>query len=188
VDEYLTEIIRLEGRGDVCLTHCPTCPEETPPQAPRYRCKDCSIPDLFCQECCVKAHARHPLDRIEVCSRVLLLLCRTNGSHKRWNGSHFERVTLKSMGLCVQLGHRLGDVCKSPQSGHSAFTVIHNNSIHAVALDYCGCKDEAIVGSRRQQLLRRSWYPATHREPRTCTTFVRLETFHIMTLQGKVTT
>jgi hypothetical protein len=92
------------------------------------------------------------------------------------------------MGLRVQLGHRLGNVCKSPQSGHSTFTVIHNNSIHAVALDYCGCKDKVIVGSRRQQLLRRSWYPATHREPRTCTTFVGLETFHIMTLQGKVTT
>jgi hypothetical protein len=66
--------------------------------------------------------------------------------------------------------------------------VVHNNSIHDVAVDYCGCKDETVVGSRRQQLLRRSWYPATHKEPRTCTTFVGLETFHIMTLQGKVTT
>jgi hypothetical protein len=36
--------------------------------------------------------------------------------------------------------------------------------------------------------LRRSWYPATHKEPQTCTTFRALEMFHIMTLQGKVTT
>ncbi|KAJ7871244.1 hypothetical protein B0H14DRAFT_3439697 [Mycena olivaceomarginata] len=73
------------------------------------------------------AHARHPLDYIE-----------------RWNGSHFERVTLKSMGLCPT-----------------------GPSPRRLALDYCGCKDKVIVGSHRQQLLQRSWYPATHREPRT---------------------
>jgi hypothetical protein len=88
----------------------------------------------------------------------------------------------------VQLGHRIGEVCTAPLPAHAKFTVVHNNSIHDVAVDYCGCKDETVVGSRRQQLLRRSWYPATHKEPRTCTTFVGLETFHIMTLQGKVTT
>ncbi|KAJ7803369.1 hypothetical protein B0H14DRAFT_3091988 [Mycena olivaceomarginata] len=170
-DEYLAEIIRLEGRGDVCITHCPTCPATTPPQIPRYRCKDCMIPDLFCQECCAKAHVRHPLDRIE-----------------RWDGTHFKRVTLKSMGLRIQLGHRIGDVCKAPMAGHKNFTVIHNNAIHDVGVDFCGCRDEAFVGTRRQQLLRWSWYPATHKEPQSCTTFVGLETFHIMTLQGKVTT
>ncbi|KAJ7814307.1 hypothetical protein B0H13DRAFT_2242773 [Mycena leptocephala] len=170
-DEYLAELICLEGRGDVCTTQCLSCPEDTPPETPRYRCVDCEIPDLFCGEFCVQAHARHPLHRIE-----------------RWDETHFKRVDLKSMGLRVQLGHRLGEACEAPQAGNKHFTVIHNNSIHAVAVDYCGCKDEQIVGSRRQQLLRRSWYPATHKEPKTCTTFVGLETFHIMTLQGKVTT
>jgi hypothetical protein len=82
----------------------------------------------------------------------------------------------------------VGECCASPQAGNKDFAVIHNNGIHGVALDYCGCRDETIVGSRRQQLLRRSWYPATHKEPKTCATFVALETFHIMTLQGKVTT
>jgi hypothetical protein len=37
-------------------------------------------------------------------------------------------------------------------------------------------------------VLRRSWFPATNLEPQTCATFRLLETFHIMTLQGKVTT
>jgi hypothetical protein len=91
------------------------------------------------------------------------------------------------MGLRVQLGHRVGETCDAPQAGHKDFAVIHTNSIHPVALDYCGCRDEHIVGSRRQQLLRRSWYPATHKEPKTCSTIVGLDTFHIMTLQGKVT-
>ncbi|KAF8182182.1 hypothetical protein K438DRAFT_1600936, partial [Mycena galopus ATCC 62051] len=170
-DEYLAELIRLEGRGNVCTTHCPTCPDTVPVAVPLYRCKDCDVRDLFCNNCCVLAHVRNPLHRIE-----------------RWNDSHFERVTLKSMGLRMQLGHRLGEVCDAPLAGHSNFMVVHNNCMHDVAIDYCGCTDESIVGSRRQQLLRRVWYPATHKEPRTCTTFVGLETFHIMTLQGKVTT
>ncbi|KAJ7683627.1 hypothetical protein B0H14DRAFT_3535082 [Mycena olivaceomarginata] len=50
-DKYLAELIRLEGRGDVCLTHCPTCPENTTREPPRYRCQDCMVPDLFCHEC-----------------------------------------------------------------------------------------------------------------------------------------
>ncbi|KAF8214216.1 hypothetical protein K438DRAFT_1956307 [Mycena galopus ATCC 62051] len=170
-DEYLAELIRLEGRGNVCTTHCPTCPDTVPVAVPLYRCKDCDVRDLFCNNCCVLAHVRNPLHRIE-----------------RWNDSHFERVTLKSMGLRVQLGHRLGEVCDAPLAGHSNFMVVHNNCMHDVAIDYCGCTDESIVGSRRQQLLRRVWYPATHKEPRMCATFVGLETFHIMTLQWKVTT
>ncbi|KAJ7820776.1 hypothetical protein B0H14DRAFT_2599756 [Mycena olivaceomarginata] len=170
-DEYLVELIRLEGRGDVCLTHCPTCPENTTREPPRYRCQDCMVPDLFCHECCVRAHQRQPLDRIE-----------------RWDGTEFKRVTLKSMGVRVQLGHHIGETCPRPITGHKNFTVIHTNGIHDVAVDFCGCRDEIFVGSRRQQLLRRSWYPATHREPQTCSTLVVLEMFHIMTLQGKVTT
>jgi hypothetical protein len=65
-DEYLAECLRLEGRGDVCITHCPACPEGTAPAVPQYRCMDCANPDLYCKECCVAAHKNHPLDRIEV--------------------------------------------------------------------------------------------------------------------------
>ncbi|KAJ6511876.1 hypothetical protein C8R47DRAFT_1173309 [Mycena vitilis] len=169
-DEYLAEVIRLEGRGDVCTTHCPTCPASVPRETPRYRCMDCFIPDLFCKQCCLASHARHPLDRIQY-----------------WNGKNFERVTLRKMGLRIQLGHRVGEVCETPIAGHKRFTIIHNNSIHRVAVDFCGCRDEAIVGSRRQQLLRRRLYPATSKEPRTCATLVAVDTFHIMTLEGKVT-
>ncbi|KAJ7631946.1 hypothetical protein DFH06DRAFT_1337469 [Mycena polygramma] len=170
-DEYLAEVIRLEGRGDVCTTHCPTCPATVPRVPPRYRCMDCMIPDLFCKKCCLESHARHPFDRIQ-----------------EWNGTSFQRVTLKKMGLRIQLGHRIGEVCETPIAGHKHFTVLHSNSIHKVAVDFCGCRDAAIVGSRRQQLLRRRLYPATAKEPQTCSSLVAVETFHILTLEGKVTT
>ncbi|KAJ7720607.1 hypothetical protein B0H14DRAFT_3098532 [Mycena olivaceomarginata] len=171
VNKYLAEFIRHEGRSDVCTTHCPTCPPNTPPETPRFRCMDCMIPDLFCQECCVRAHSRNPLDRIE-----------------RWDGTKFKHTSPKDMGLRIQLGHRYGEVCETPIAAHKKFLVIHTNRIHNVSVDFCGCVDETIVGLRRQQLLRRSWYPATHKEPQTCTMFQALELFHIMTLQGKVTT
>ncbi|KAJ7096584.1 hypothetical protein B0H15DRAFT_773847, partial [Mycena belliarum] len=170
-DEYLAEFIRLEGRGDVCTTRCPMCAETTASETPRYRCIDCMHPDLYCQQCCVARHIDHPLDRIEF-----------------WNGANFERVSLQSLGLRIQLGHTRGDGCKKAVAGHRNFTVIHTNGIHDVSVDYCGCQDAEIVGTRRRQVLRRSWYPATHSEPQTCTTFRALEMFHIMTLQGKVTT
>ncbi|KAJ6493371.1 hypothetical protein C8R45DRAFT_1053016 [Mycena sanguinolenta] len=169
-DEYLAEFIHLEGRGDVCNTHCPTCPADAPREMPRFRCMDCDTPDLFCLDCCVHAHASHLLDRIEC-----------------WEGGRFKRVSLQSLGLRVQLGHCWGEPCPQPRPGHKKSRVIHTNGIHDVSVDFCRCRDELLVGSRRQQLLRQSWYPATHREPQTCTTFRTLEQFHIMTLQGKVT-
>ncbi|KAJ7792512.1 hypothetical protein B0H14DRAFT_3499174 [Mycena olivaceomarginata] len=152
-DEYLREFIRLEGRGDVCVTHCPTCPASAPRETPHYRCIDCDIPDVFCADCCVRAHASHPLDRIEC-----------------WDGCRFVRITLKQMGLVVQLGHACHDPCKSPIKGHKKFmtrTFAHRG------VSRC-CDDPGT--------------PATHKEPQTCTTFRALEMFHIMTLQGKVTT
>ncbi|KAJ7315513.1 hypothetical protein DFH08DRAFT_631262, partial [Mycena albidolilacea] len=129
-------------------------------KTPRYRCQDCMVPDLFCQDCCVRAHLQHPLDRIE-----------------RWDSTQFKRVTLKSMGLRVQLGHSSADRCAAPIAGHKTFTVIHTNEIHDVAVNFCGCREESFVGSCRQQLMRWSWYPATHKEPQTCSTLVCLEAF-----------
>ncbi|KAJ7754133.1 hypothetical protein B0H14DRAFT_2405084 [Mycena olivaceomarginata] len=170
-DEYLAEFVRLNGRGDVCLTHCPTCLPSAPRETPHYRCVDCDIPDLFCKSCIVRAHASHPLDRIEL-----------------WDGTRFRRVSLKTLGLHVQLGHSYGQTCKTPIPAHKNFMVIHTNGMHKVGVDFCGCVDEEIVGSRRQQLLRRSWFPATAKEPKTCSTFRVLDMFHTMTLQGKVTT
>ncbi|KAJ7036483.1 hypothetical protein C8F04DRAFT_1210089 [Mycena alexandri] len=152
VDEYLAEFLRLEGKGFAAREWCPRCPENQRSPNPAYRCVDCFYPDLLCSSCCVDSHQSHPLDRIE-----------------HWNGDFFERVSLKSLGLRIQFGHTGFETCDNPQPGHTDFTVIHSNGIHA-------------------QTLRRSWFPATDLEPQTCATFRLVELFHILTLQGKVTT
>ena len=87
------------------------------------------------------------------------------------------------MGLRVQLGH-LNSTCLLPQPGHKDFTVLHTNSLHYVAVHFCGC-DQRVI-SNRQQLLRTEWFPATVHQPQTCTTFQLLELFHIITLTGKL--
>ncbi|KAJ7429283.1 hypothetical protein B0H11DRAFT_2266310 [Mycena galericulata] len=169
-DEYLAEFLRLEGRGSVAYDFCPACPGQKA-ASPRYRCMDCHWADIVCGECCVRDHRDRPLDRIEV-----------------WTGEFFERVTLKSLGLRVQLGHSRFSPCGSPRPGHQDFTVLNWNGLHNVAVDFCGCSNSHLAGAPRQQLLRMSWYPSTHAEPQTAATFRLLEMFHIMTLQGKVTT
>ncbi|KAJ6592936.1 hypothetical protein B0H19DRAFT_919522, partial [Mycena capillaripes] len=169
-DEYLAELLRLEGRGSVTHDFCPACPKK-PAANPSYRCMDCLFPDLVCESCCLTNHEDRPLDRIE-----------------RWTGTFFERVSLKEMGLRVQLGHSGYQKCGAPFPGHDKFMVLHSNGLHEVAVDFCRCANRFAAGEHRQQLLRMSWYPATHAEPQTAATFRVLEMFHIMMLQGKVTT
>lgn len=55
-------------------------------------------------------------------------------------------------------------------------------------LAYCNCPGRRAAGEWRQQLLRRRWFPATHLDPKTAATYRVLNTFHVLTLQGKVTT
>ncbi|KAJ7434219.1 hypothetical protein B0H11DRAFT_2258641 [Mycena galericulata] len=186
-DEYLAEFLRLEGRGGVAYDFCPACPGEKA-ASPRYRCIDCCWPDIVCGDCCVRDHRDRPLDRIEASVHYLLSDLSPDTAEQVWNGEFFERVTLKSLGLRVQLGHSRFSTCGSPRPGHQDFTVLNWNGIHNVAVDFCGCANSHLAGLPRQQLLRMSWYPSTHAEPQTAATFRVLEMFHIMTLQGKVTT
>ncbi|KAJ7810017.1 hypothetical protein B0H14DRAFT_3090851 [Mycena olivaceomarginata] len=132
----------------------------------------------------VKPWAKRYLSSVHM---LLLALC-SSAERAVWDGARFKNVTLKKLGLHVQLGHAYSQSCQRPIPAHKHFMVVHSNGMHKVAVDFCGCVDEEIVGSRRQQLLRRSWFPATAKGPKTCSTFHVLEMFHTMTLQGKVTT
>ncbi|KAE9386517.1 hypothetical protein BT96DRAFT_960568 [Gymnopus androsaceus JB14] len=114
---------------------------------------ECFSKDLVCEECCYKHHWNRPLDIVE-----------------RWNGSFFERIALRDIGIVVQIGHCPGKTCLSP-STYKDFIVIHINGLHRI---------------HRMQLLRRQWYPAMHLEPQTAAMFEVLNHFHLLTLQGKV--
>lgn len=103
-------------------------------------------------------------------------------SEQKWNDVYFEKVSLKSIGLRVQLGH-INSSCVLPVPGHQDFIVLHTNGLHYVAVDFCGCNERI---PHHQQLLRCEWFPATVYQPQTCATFRLLELFHVITLTGKL--
>jgi hypothetical protein len=100
---------------------------------------------------------------------------------------YYQSTTLANIGLRVQLGHAPGHFCSNPKPAPHNFTVVHTNGVHSVNVNYCECDHYAQAGSHRQQLLRRQWFPATHKEPKSCATFTVLEQFHMHNLQGKIT-
>ncbi|KAG1792867.1 hypothetical protein EV424DRAFT_1475732 [Suillus variegatus] len=123
-----------------------------------FRCQDCFSVQLACCSCTIQSH--------------------------EWKEGFFHPVSLKSMGLRVQLGHYPGTTCRKPKPAHGDdFVVIDVHGIHDIALDFCGCEHEV---SHFKQLLRARWFPATVTDPRTAATFAVLEFFHILSFESKV--
>lgn len=102
---------------------------------------------------------------------------------QHWNGVYFENVTLKSLGLRVQLGHDIHHSCANPKPAfNDDFVVIDNFGIHSIGLDYCGCET---AQEKTTQLLRASWFPATNVSPKTAATFRVLRAFHLLNFESK---
>lgn len=131
-------------------------------------------------------HRFLPLHRMQVpndpsrcCGRLINYRC------KKWNGEYFEKVSLKSMGFRVQLGHPCGSRCPLPQQAWGDdFLVIDVDAVHTLSVNYCGCG--ATSNSQVQQLLERRWYPATVENPKTAASFRVLELFEILQYESKV--
>jgi hypothetical protein len=63
---------------------------------------------------------------------------------QEWNGTFFKHVSLKSLGLVMQLGHTPGSSCSTMCKGKYKFTLIDVNSVHNIAVQFCHC-DERIT-------------------------------------------
>ncbi|KZP31898.1 hypothetical protein FIBSPDRAFT_944525 [Athelia psychrophila] len=163
-DMFLRELLRWDDCGDhMHALKCPACGDAADPTV---RCHDCYEGSLTCVNCAVATHAVHPTHRVE-----------------RWNTSHFEPTTLKALGLRIQLGHSVGELCINPiPTAGDDFVIVDTNGIHQVALDYCGCASAKVA---TVQLLRARLYPATVQAPKTAATFNMLEFFHRLTFQSK---
>lgn len=177
---YLDELVRHDGLGDAdeCVV-CPTCKVGLG----TVKCMDCSSSAMACTVCIVKLHQRNPLHRVEVC-RVCFFISSANNVQE-WREGHFQRTTLSELGMIIHLGHEDEDTCPVPEPLKEAFVVFDMNGIHHLQLEYCGCSKAANI-ERYQQLIRERWYPATFDRPRTAFTFDVLDTYHKLTLQGKL--
>ena len=133
------------------------------------RCINYQDPHLFCQECMVHLHGGAGLlfHHIQV-----------------WTGTHYDWVSLKSLGLCIQLGHP--DCSISPNLENmfnNDFTIIDSDSIHPVSLNYCSCQ---LATSKTTQLLHAWLFPSIVMDPKTAATFWVLETFQMLSFTSKV--
>lgn len=104
---------------------------------------------------------------------------------KKWNGQWFEKITLKDLGLRVQLGHVEGERCLNPERvRNDDFVIVDVDSIHNISLDFCGCGN--ITQHHIQQLLRARLFPATITNPKTAATFKSLEYLEILSYESKL--
>ncbi|KAJ7775286.1 hypothetical protein B0H16DRAFT_1712863 [Mycena metata] len=165
---YLDELIQLEGRGEYqvderCIS-CGAAPGD-------YRCRECFTDDLYCKACLIAGHQDTPLHGVEM-----------------WKDGKFERMTLKALGLRIQLGHgkpnnarlRQGRCANPERAIDDDFVLIGVHRIHEVAVDFCGCET---AQPHDIQLLRARWYPCTGKHPRTAATFGVLRRFCLTTLE-----
>ncbi|OCH92735.1 hypothetical protein OBBRIDRAFT_704601, partial [Obba rivulosa] len=161
IDGWLTEMIRLEGRGNLHKDLCLRCHLNSA----RYHYEDCMDLQLYCKTCVLDLHARLPFHRLQV-----------------WVKTHFERVTLKSMGLRIQLGHPIGVPCPNPSTAFGDdFILIDLTGIYEISIDFCDCESTL---PHTKQLLRARIFPTTTIEPKTGATFRILEHFHIESAQA----
>lgn len=103
---------------------------------------------------------------------------------QRWVETNFVKVSLKSLGLKIQLNHS-SMICESPIPCHQSMLILHTNGIHEAAILFCGCM-RAIP--HHLQLLRRRLYPASQIVIRTGATFELLRQLHMLALTTKSNT
>ncbi|KAI6020717.1 hypothetical protein BKA83DRAFT_28289 [Pisolithus microcarpus] len=75
--------------------------------------------ELLYKACCLTTHKHLPLHKI-----------------KKWNGKFFDQVTLKQLGLMVQVSHQ-DMVCHCPGCSHMDFVIIDVNGIHVANVNFC---------------------------------------------------
>ena len=101
-----------------------------------------------------------------------------------WKNGYFDRTSLHSLGFVCSLGHG-GDPCPRGSSPYE-LTIIDINGLHKAQVVFCACDMDTPGDERYRQLLRMRWYPASFTCPRTVFSFDLLETYHKLTLQGKI--
>ncbi|KAJ6452843.1 hypothetical protein C8R45DRAFT_1112863 [Mycena sanguinolenta] len=99
----------------------------------------------------------------------------------------FQHVTLKALGLRIQLGHwhdsETDRVCPLPLTApHDDFVIIDDSGVHPVHLDYCNC---GLGGHPTVQLLRARLWAATTTNPQTAATFSVLRRYHLLSFEAK---
>jgi hypothetical protein len=197
----LIELLRHESFPSKSI--CSHCQQS----AGAYRCRDCFGSGLWCDACCVSAHAHVPFHRVD-----------------RWNGKCFERSDLLTHWLTIDLCHYPDDCPSTPPNAEtqmmfdpdmsdeaddadevsdayladrhqhsgtststthpgyrSKLTIVSSTGIFKRWIRWCHCakSSEQYV----QLLLRAKLFPASFKNPKTAFTFEVLDHFRLDALE-----
>lgn len=103
---------------------------------------------------------------------------------QKWTGEFFTRTTLFDLGAKYQLGHRVGEKCKTPSTAVD-LTLFDIAGVETVCIHYCYCGEPGKQQAPRIQLLRMRWFPATLKQPGTAFTFRLLDFLHKLQTRSK---
>lgn len=103
---------------------------------------------------------------------------------KVWQDGFHQRTSLLELGFCFYISHQQTP-CPSSKSPKQIL-VIDLNGAHLVNVEFCACEGSTSWVEDYRQLLRIGWYPASFDRPQTAFTFDLLDTYHKITLQGKL--
>jgi hypothetical protein len=175
--QYVEELIRHDGRAG--HFSCAGCGEDDG----RFKCQDCFGSWLFCKSCLLDRHVQLPFHRIQ----VGVLSIRISSSltvFQFWTGKFFQDSSLQKLGLRIQLGHD-GEDCPCPGHVQTDFVVVDTTGVHYTNLQFCECFSQPGASHHRTQLLRSRLLPSSVNSPRSAFSFDVLDSFHLLTLQGK---
>ncbi|GJE91050.1 hypothetical protein PsYK624_071980 [Phanerochaete sordida] len=170
--QRLLDIMRERETDPHIGSPCFEC--ESTERPATYRCSDCIGPPLLCKDCTLRTHRWSPFHRI-----------------KFWNGRHFEKVTLASLGFVLRLGH-FSKPCPSVRQSQrdtktSRLTVVHTSGIQEVSVQYCECPNPpAPPQDKPLQLWSIGLWPATYERTRTVFSYDSLHHFYHLSMQSKV--
>ena len=110
---------------------------------------------------------------------------------------HFVKTSLARLGMVIRLGHG-GYRCTAhyydpdPLADIHVLTIIHENGVHVVRVQYCRCGGTssfvsgASDNAPHQQLWQYSLYPASYKHTRTAASKSVLEMFRILCCEGPI--
>ncbi|KAF9777745.1 hypothetical protein BJ322DRAFT_1015458 [Thelephora terrestris] len=160
----LDELVLCDGLRDHSeLPLCSNCLKDTA----SFKCLDCVQVTLYCSSCTVKRHEHLPLHRIEV-----------------WQDSFYQSTSFCELGLHFYIGHHHTS-CPSAENVQQIL-VTDLSGAHHINIQFCLCKEAPGWVGHYRQLLRIGWYPTSFDRPKTAFTFNLLDTYHKLTLQGKL--
>lgn len=140
----------------------------------------------MCHQCILHIYQQQPYHRIEVWQFVIqipLISYLLFVAVLEW--SFFQTMSLKSLGLHIQLGHRIGLRCTKPTP------TLNNDLLSLTSMAFihwawfCGCETAQL---HITQLLQVSLFPTTTVKPKTTATFWVLEYFLILSFESKAST